>query len=83
MTSADIWVLLAAFFVSVEDVGHVAVALSLPVGIILLGFFTRRAGWFQAEADASLTTLTIRLLYPCFILGHLTEHEALENPINL
>ena len=66
-----------------EDFRHIAAALSLPVGIILLGFFVRRAGWFRAEADASLTTLTIRLLYPCFIMGHLTGHESLEEPDNL
>ena len=62
-----------------EDFGHVVVALSLPVGIILLGVFSRRAGWFRAEADASLTILTIRLLYPCFIVSHLTGHESLRD----
>ena len=55
-------------------------AISLPLGIILLGFFVRRAGWFRSEADASLTTLTIRLLYPCFIVSSLTDHATLREP---
>lgn len=54
-----------------------------PAGIILLGFATRRAGWFRTEADASLATLSIRLLYPCFILRHLTDHDALSKPTEL
>lgn len=58
---------------------HVAEAVAAPAGLILVGFVTRRLGWFRAEADASLATLSIRLLYPCFILRHLTDHEALSN----
>ena len=59
---------------------NIVSALVLPIGIILLGCFTRRFGWFRTEADASLATLTIRLLYPCFILRYLVGHEGLREP---
>lgn len=64
----------------VSDFLNIVSALVLPIGIILLGCFTRRLGWFRTEADASLATLTIRLLYPCFILRHLVGHEGLRDP---
>mgnify|MGYP005652760203 CR=1 FL=1 len=63
-----------------SDFLNIVSALVLPIGIILLGCFTRRFGWFRTEADASLATLTIRLLYPCFILRHLVGHEGLRDP---
>ena len=68
------------FISGVSDFLNIISALVFPVGIILLGCFTRRFGWFRTEADASLATLTIRLLYPCFILRHLVGHEALREP---
>ena len=63
-----------------SDFLNIVSALVLPVGIILLGSFTRRFGWFRTEADASLATLTIRLLYPCFILRYLVGYEGLSEP---
>ena len=35
----------------------------------------RALGWFRAEADASLSMITIRILYPCFILFHILESQ--------
>ena len=42
-----------------------------PVLLLLLGAALRRAGWFKAEADASLSVLTVRVLYPCFFFYHI------------
>jgi len=70
---------LSVLYLGVSDFWNIVSALLLPIGVILLGCFTRRLGWFRTEADASLATLTIRLLYPCFILRHLVGHEGLRD----
>lgn len=53
----------------------------LPSFLLLgLGAFARKVGWFRAEADASLSMITIRVLYPCFILYHMigTQNMVLD-----
>ena len=42
-----------------------------PVLMLLLGAMLRRAGWFKAEADASVSVLTVRVLSPCFFFYHM------------
>jgi predicted permease len=54
-----------------------------PVLLLLLGVAVRRAGWFRAEADASLSILTVRVLYPCFFFYHIVGSEELMAPSNL
>ena len=46
----------------------------LPPFLLLgVGALVRALGWFKAEADSSLSMITIRVLYPCFILFHIIE----------
>jgi predicted permease len=54
-----------------------------PVLLLLLGITVRRAGWFRAEADASLSVLTVRVLYPCFFFYHIVGSEEQMAPSNL
>lgn len=54
-----------------------------PVLLLLLGVAVRRAGWFRAEADASLSVLTVRVLYPCFFFFHIVGSKELMAPSNL
>ena len=54
-----------------------------PVLLLLLGAALRRAGWFKAEADASLSVLTVRVLYPCFFFYHIVGGEEQMAPGNL
>lgn len=54
-----------------------------PVLLLLLGVAVRRAGWFKAEADASVSVLTVRVLYPCFFFYHIVGSEELMPPGNL
>ena len=46
-----------------------------PVLLLLIGAGVRRGGWFRAEADASLSVLTVRVLYPCFFFYHIVGSE--------
>ena len=43
----------------------------------------RRAGWFKAEADASVSVLTVRVLYPCFFFYHIVGSKELMELGNL
>ena len=42
-----------------------------PFLLLAVGGFARKLGWLRAEADASLSMVTIRILYPCFIFYHI------------
>ena len=44
-----------------------------PFLLLGVGALVRALGWFKAEADSSLSMITIRVLYPCFILFHIIE----------
>ena len=54
-----------------------------PVLILLLGAALRRAGWFRAEADASVSVLTVRILYPCFFFYHIVGSKEQMAPWSL
>tara|TARA_Y100001978_G_scaffold203203_1_gene227407 strand:+ start:1819 stop:2766 length:948 start_codon:yes stop_codon:yes gene_type:complete len=54
-----------------------------PVLLLLLGAALRRAGWFRAEADASVSVLTVRILYPCFFFYHIVGSEEQMAPSSL
>ena len=54
-----------------------------PVLMLLLGAALRRAGWFKAEADASVSVLTVRVLYPCFFFYHIVGSDEQMAPGNL
>lgn len=54
-----------------------------PVLLLLLGVAVRRAGWFRPEADASLSVLTVRVLYPCFFFYHIVGSKEQMAPSNL
>jgi len=51
--------------------------------MLLLGAMLRRAGWFKAEADASVSVLTVRVLYPCFFFYHIVGSDEQMAPGNL
>ena len=40
-----------------------------------VGGLARSVSWLRSEADASLSMVTIRILYPCFIFFHILENE--------
>jgi len=46
-----------------------------PLALLLVGGLCRRFGWLRVEADASLSVLTVRVLYPCFFFFHLVGNE--------
>ena len=50
------------------------IAVLPPFLLLGVGAFARSVGWLCAEADASLSMVTIRILYPCFILFHILEN---------
>ena len=50
-------------------------AISPPLFILLIGGLCRRVGWLRVEADASLSVLTVRVLYPCFFFYHLVGNQ--------
>ena len=54
---------------------NICAAVAPPILMLLIGGFCRRFGWLRVEADASLSILTIRVLYPCFFFLHLVGYE--------
>ena len=56
-----------------ENLLNILVAVLPPFLLLGLGAFARAVGWLRAEADASLSMVTIRILYPFFILFHIQE----------
>jgi predicted permease len=51
--------------------------------IIFAGFIARRLGWLNQEADRSLMTVVINLLYPTFIFSLILGNDALRDPANI
>jgi len=51
--------------------------------IIAAGFGARRIGWLSEEADRSLMSLVVNLLYPAFIFSYILNNEALRSPANI
>ena len=58
-----------------EDIMEIMMAIAPPMLILLIGGLCRRNGWLRVEADASLSVLTVRVLYPCFFFFHLVGNE--------
>jgi predicted permease len=55
-----------------------------PVFLIIgAGFAIRLAGWLNAEADASLMQVIVKLLYPCLIFDTIVGNAAMENARNV
>ena len=61
---------------------NICAAIAPPIVMLLIGGFCRRFGWLRVEADASLSILTIRVLYPCFFFLHLVGYEEDIIPAN-
>lgn len=53
----------------------IILAISPPLFILIIGGLCRRGGWLRVEADASLSVLTVRVLYPCFFFYHLVGNQ--------
>ena len=54
-----------------DGLNNIILSVLPPFLLLGLGALARKVGWFRAEADASLSMITIRVLYPCFILYHI------------
>ena len=57
-----------------DNLISIFIAVLPPFLLLGVGAFARSVGWLRAEADASLSMVTIRILYPCFILFHILEN---------
>lgn len=57
------------------NIMEIILAIAPPLLILLLGGLCRKNGWLRVEADASLSVLTVRVLYPCFFFFHLVGNE--------
>jgi predicted permease len=56
----------------------------IPIFLVISGgFFARRIGWLTEEADRSLMTLVVNLLYPALIFSYILGNEALRHPGNI
>ena len=54
---------------------EIIAAIIPPIVLLLIGGICRKGGWLRVEADASLSILTIRVLYPCFFFFHLVGNQ--------
>jgi predicted permease len=56
----------------------------IPVFLVIgAGFFVRRIGWLDEDADRSLMRVVVNLLYPALILSYILGNDALRHPSNL
>ncbi|WP_269526163.1 AEC family transporter [Coraliomargarita parva] len=56
----------------------------MPIFLVIgAGFLVRKLGWLDAEADRSLMSVVVNLLYPCFIFDHILGNDALRQPSNI
>jgi len=56
----------------------------IPIFLIIgTGFVARRVGWLTEEADRSLMSVVVNLLYPALIFNFILGNEALRDPSNL
>jgi predicted permease len=51
--------------------------------VIAAGAMARRVGWLDIEADRSLMTVVVNLLYPALIFSIILGNDALRQPSNL
>jgi predicted permease len=56
----------------------------LPIFLVIgAGALARRLGWLDTEADRSLMTVVVNLLYPALIFSFILGNDALRQPSNL
>ena len=56
----------------------------LPIFFVIAsGALARRVGWLDTEADRSLMTVVVNLLYPALIFSFILGNDALRQPSNL
>jgi predicted permease len=56
----------------------------LPIFLVIAsGALARRVGWLDIEADRSLMTVVVNLLYPALIFSFILGNDALRQPSNL
>ena len=56
----------------------------LPIFFVIgAGALARRLGWLDTEADRSLMTVVVNLLYPALIFSFILGNDALRQPSNL
>lgn len=56
----------------------------LPIFFVIgAGALARRVGWLDADADRSLMTVVVNLLYPALIFSIILGNDALRQPSNL
>ena len=58
-----------------DDFFGIFIAILPPFVLLGIGAVARRLKWLRSEADASLSMVTIRILYPCFILHHILSSK--------
>ena len=58
-----------------DNLVNILVAVLPPFLLLGVGAFARAVGWLRTEADASLSMVTIRILYPCFILFNILSQK--------
>ena len=55
----------------------------IPIFLVIgAGYLARRIGWLSREADQSLMTVVVNLLYPAFIFSYILGNEALRTASN-
>ena len=47
-----------------------------PLFLLFIGAMARKMKWLRAEADISLSMITLRILYPCFIIHHILNSNV-------
>lgn len=56
----------------------------LPIFLVIgAGFLARRVGWLNEEADRSMMSVVVNLLYPALIFSYILGNDALREPANL
>lgn len=56
----------------------------MPIFLVIgSGFFARRVGWLNEEADRSMMSVVVNLLYPAFIFSYILGNDALRTPSNI
>jgi predicted permease len=63
---------------------HIVLSAITPIFFIIgAGALARRIGWLNEEADRSLMSVVVNLLYPALIFSFILNNDALRDPSNL
>ena len=60
-----------------DGVSLILISIVPPFLLLGIGAFVRKVNWLRVEADSSLSMVTVRILYPCFILFHILDAHDL------